>query len=112
MKRTLYYILLIFLIFLSKTFFSQNNPLKKDSIALVSRTLSSFYKKNSHKGDKEIIISNEDTVISTPNYKIIIKKKNYYIGRYRNNNISDSVILNPSYRKAYRKSINQADHHK
>ncbi len=62
---------------------------------------SNNYTHKSLKPKKEIKLTDEDTIIRTPTQVIIVKKKDYYSGKYIQKDIKinpgDSVITTPDY---------------
>jgi len=75
----------------------------------ISRTSESIYSSKSMNKQKEISITNEDTVIVTPTYRRVVKKKDYYSGninvtREIQINEGDSIISTPEYKKIIRKN--------
>jgi hypothetical protein len=106
MKKEIFLVLLICLIGQIDVLGQTSNPDSKISKTSESK---SIYSSKSMKKQKEIFITDEDTVIATPTYRRVVKKKDYYSGntnvtREIQINEGDSIISTPEYKKIIRKN--------
>ncbi|MCX8142819.1 MAG: hypothetical protein N3F62_01030 [Bacteroidia bacterium] len=104
MKREIFLVLLICLIGQIDVLGQTSNPNSN-----TSRTSENVYSAKSMNKQKERSITNEDTVIVTPTYRRVVKKKDYYSGninvtREIQINEGDSIISTPEYKKIIRKN--------